>query len=147
MAQMLAVPGPNRHGFSFNCSFNHDFGRITSIAALTKGNILVCDYDKKRLILFNPVGNYLQKLDVDSEPYDVAITHQNIGYVTQPNIKSALKIDSERMVILLKVTCCNINTNILSVSAAVNTNQNYTCYLSMNTNGITTIHGIRSNML
>ncbi|CAC5379916.1 TRIM2_3 [Mytilus coruscus] len=147
MAQMLAVPGHVRHGFSINCSFNYDFGRITGIAASTNGNILVCDYDKKNLILFNPVGNYFKKLNLDSEPYDVAITHQNIGYVTQPNIRSALKIDPERMVVLLKATCNDLNTSPLCVSAFPNTNVIYTCNLSLHINGVTTMHGIYDNSL
>ncbi|CAC5400082.1 unnamed protein product [Mytilus coruscus] len=74
MAQVLAVPGDVRHGFSYIGQFNHDFGRITGIASTIKGNILVCDYDKKNLILVDHHGNYLKKLDLDSEPYDVAIT-------------------------------------------------------------------------
>ncbi|CAG2193474.1 unnamed protein product [Mytilus edulis] len=88
MAQVLAVPGHVRHGFSYVGQFNHDFGRITGIAASIKGNILLCDYDNKNMTLVDPLGNYLKKLDLDSEPYDVAITSQNIGYITQPNSRS-----------------------------------------------------------
>lgn len=143
MAQILAVPGHVRHSFSFNCSFNHDFGRITVISASTKGNILVCDYDKKNLILFDPVGNYFKKLILDSEPYDVAITHHNIGYVTQPNSRSALKIDPER----LKATCSDLNTSPLCLSSVSNTYAKYTCNLSLNANGVTTINGIYANSL
>ncbi|CAG2251622.1 unnamed protein product [Mytilus edulis] len=80
MAQVLAVPGIVRHGFSYIGQFNHDFGRITGIAASIKGNILLCDYVKKNLILVDHLGNVLRKLDVDSEPYDLAITNVPNNY-------------------------------------------------------------------
>ncbi|XP_071141554.1 uncharacterized protein [Mytilus edulis] len=120
MAQVLAVPGDVRHGFSYIGQFNHDFGRITGIAATIRGNILLCDYDKKNLILVDPLGNYLKKLDVDSEPYDVAITSQNIGFITQPNSRTVLQIDPDRMVLLFKSTCIDLNTSVLCVSAPHN---------------------------
>ncbi|VDI21524.1 Hypothetical predicted protein, partial [Mytilus galloprovincialis] len=37
MAQVLTVPGDVRHGFSYMGQFNHDFGRITGIAATKRG--------------------------------------------------------------------------------------------------------------
>ncbi|CAG2192918.1 unnamed protein product [Mytilus edulis] len=117
MAQVLAVPGHVRHGFSYICQFNHDFGRITGIAATMKGNILLCDYDKKNLILVDPLGNYLKKLYVDSEPYDIAITSQNIGYITKPKSRSVIQIDPDRMVELFQATCNNLSTTVLCVSA------------------------------
>ncbi|CAG2212343.1 unnamed protein product [Mytilus edulis] len=84
MAQVLAVPGHVRHGFSYVGQFNHDFGRITGIAASIKGNILLCDYDNKNMTLVDPLGNYLKKLDLDSEPYDVAITSQATQDISAP---------------------------------------------------------------
>ncbi|CAC5387690.1 unnamed protein product [Mytilus coruscus] len=132
MAQVLAVPGDVRHGFSYICHFNHDFGRITGIAATIKGNILLCDYDKKNLILVDPLGNYLKKLNVDSEPYDVAITSQNIGYITQPNSRTVLQIDPDKMIVLFKdksmffwrkqrwlyvCRCCHLRANMAQMLA------------------------------
>ncbi|CAC5396531.1 unnamed protein product [Mytilus coruscus] len=139
MAQVLAVPGHVRHGFSYISQFNHDFGRITGIAATIKGNILLCDYDKKNLILVDPLGNYLKKLDVDSEPYDVAITSQNIGFITQPNSRTVLQIDPDRMVLLFKATCNELNTTVFCVSAFPYTERGFLgkvpCYLGVNNDG------------
>ncbi|XP_063406541.1 uncharacterized protein LOC134690498 [Mytilus trossulus] len=114
MAQVLAVQGDVRHGFSNNCTFNHDFARITGIAASSNGSIVLCDHNNKTLILVDEIGNYITKLNVDSEPYDVAITSQNIGYITQHNTRSVLQIDSERMVVLSKRTCNDLRTTMAS---------------------------------
>lgn len=147
---MLAVPGDVIHGFSYNCFLNHDFGRISGIAASRKGDILLCDYDKTNLLLVDSLGKYLKKLNVDSEPYDVAITFKNIGFVTQLKTRSVLKIDPDRMVVLMKATCNDLNTSALCASAVpynptVNqSNATCTCFLSINTSGILTRYGIRS---
>ncbi|XP_052085768.1 uncharacterized protein LOC127723244 [Mytilus californianus] len=140
MAQVLAVPGDVRHGFSCIGRFNHDFGRITGIAATIKGNILLCDYDKKNMILVDPLGNYLKKLDLDSEPFDVAITSQNIGFITQPNSRSVLQIDPDRMIVLLKATSNELSTTVLCVSAVPNTGRDYSdkvpCFFGVNMHGL-----------
>lgn len=117
MAQVLAVPGIVRHGFSYKGQFNHDFGRVTGIAASIKGHLLLCDYVKKNLILVDHLGNLLRKLDVDSEPCNLARTSQNIGYITQPNSRSVLQIDPYRMMILFKTTCNELSTTVFCVSA------------------------------
>ncbi|XP_052086100.1 uncharacterized protein LOC127723494 [Mytilus californianus] len=139
MAQVLAVPGDVRHGFSYIGQFNHDFGRIIGIAATIKGNILLCDYVKKNLILVDPHGNYLNKLDVDSEPYGVAITSQNIGYITQPNSRTVLQIDPDKMIVLFKVTCDDLNTTVSCVSALPNTGRDLSgtkpCFFGVNKDG------------
>ncbi|CAG2226880.1 unnamed protein product [Mytilus edulis] len=103
--------------FSYNRSFNHDFGRITGIAASSKGNIVLCDHNNNTLILVDNIGKYLTKLNVDSEPYDVAITSQNIGYITQPNTRSVLQIDPDRMVVLSKNTWNKLNTTVICATA------------------------------
>ncbi|CAG2233336.1 unnamed protein product [Mytilus edulis] len=121
MAQVLAVPGDVRHGFSYKGKFNHDFSRITGIAATMKGNLLLCDHNKKNLILVDPLGNYFKKLDVDSEPYEVVIISQNIGCITQPNSKCVVQIDPDRMIVLFKTTCDELNTTLSCVSALPNT--------------------------
>ncbi|XP_071141555.1 uncharacterized protein [Mytilus edulis] len=140
MAQVLAVPGDVRHGFSYISQFNHDFGRITGIAATIKGNILLCDHDKKNLILVDPLGNYLKKLDLDSEPFDVAITSQNIGYITLPNSRSVLQIDPDRMIVLLKATSNELSTTVLCVSAVPNSGRDYSdnvpCFFGVNKHGL-----------
>lgn len=100
MVQVLAVSGDVRNGFAFNTSFHYDFGRITGKAASTMGNMLLCDYDNKKLILVDHPGKHLNKLSVESEPFDVSITSQNIGYITQPHIRSVLQIDPDRLVLL-----------------------------------------------
>ncbi|CAC5388266.1 unnamed protein product [Mytilus coruscus] len=139
MAQVLAVPGDVRHGFSYNISFNRDFGRITGIAASSKGNIVLCDHNNKNLILVDNIGNCLTELNVDSEPYDVAITRQNIGYITQPNTRSVLQIDPDRMVVLSKHTCNMLNTTVICASAFGNA-----CYLGVNIHGQSYIHHFTS---
>ncbi|CAG2227779.1 uncharacterized protein [Mytilus edulis] len=135
MAQVLAVPGDVRHGFAFKTTFHHDFGRITGIASTTLGNILLCDYDKKNLILVDPLGKYLNKLSVESEPFDVAITSQNIGYITLPNIRSVLRIDPDRLVVIHKTTANEHCTTVVCVSAVPNSgtdNENKVpCYLGV----------------
>ncbi|XP_052086102.1 uncharacterized protein LOC127723495 [Mytilus californianus] len=140
MAQVLAVPGDVRHGFSYIGQFNHDFGRITGIAGTIKGNILLCDHDKKNLILVDPHGSYLKKLDLDSEPYDVAITSQNIGYITQTNSRSVLQIDPDRMIVLLKATSNELSTTVSCVSAVPNTGRDYSdkdpCFFGVNIHGL-----------
>ncbi|VDH93551.1 Hypothetical predicted protein [Mytilus galloprovincialis] len=141
MAQVLAVPGDVRHGFSYVGQFNHhDFERITGIAASIKGNILLCDYDKKNLILVDPLGIFLKKLLVDSEPYDVAITSQNIGYITQPNSRTVLQIDPDKMIVLFKITCDELNTTVSCVSALPNTGRDcstdtVSCFFGVNHGG------------
>ncbi|VDH97598.1 Hypothetical predicted protein [Mytilus galloprovincialis] len=133
MAQVLAVQGDVRHGFSYNCTFNHDFARITGLAASSNGNIVLCDHNNKTLILVDNIGNYITKLNVDSEPYDVAITSQNVGYITQPNTRSVLQIDPERMVVLSKNTCNHLRTTITSTVKGSSS-------LVVNVNGCSYIH-------
>ncbi|XP_063404460.1 uncharacterized protein LOC134687930 [Mytilus trossulus] len=139
MAQVLAEPGDVRHGFSYNTSFNRDFRRITGIAATRNGNILLCDYDNKNLILVDSSGHLLKNLYVDSEPYDLTITSQNIGFITLPNTRSLLQIDPERMVILFKATCEDLHTNALCVSAISNRGEdvilNFACLLGIKRHG------------
>ncbi|XP_063408340.1 uncharacterized protein LOC134691711 [Mytilus trossulus] len=136
MAQVLAVPGDVRHGFAHQTTFNHAFGRITGIAATAIGNIVLCDYDNKHLILVNPSGKYLHKLSVESEPYDVAITSQNIGYVTQPNTRSVLRIDPDRMVVLHKVSSDDLSMSVICASAVPDSGRDIPskvpCYLGVN---------------
>ncbi|VDI12803.1 Hypothetical predicted protein [Mytilus galloprovincialis] len=151
MAQVLAVPGHVRHGFSYICQFNHDFGRITGIAATMKGNILLCDYDKKNLILVDPLGNYLKKLNVDSEPYDIAITSQNIGYITKPKSRSVIQIDPDRMVELFQATCNNLSTTVLCVSAVPSTERDFSgkvsCFLGVKEHGFSYAIGISNDQI
>ncbi|XP_063418233.1 uncharacterized protein LOC134701016 [Mytilus trossulus] len=139
MAQVLAVPGDVRHEFAFRTSFNHDFGRITGIAATTKGNIVLCDYDKKNLILLDPFGTYLNKLEMESQPYDVVITSQNIGYVTQPNTRSVVQIDPDRLIVLHNATSNNKCTSVICAAAVQNSGRDIEskvpCYLAVNVCG------------
>lgn len=137
MAQVLAKPGDVRHGFSYYNSFNYDFGRITGIAATRKRSL--CDYDNKNRILVDSSENMLKTLCVDNEPYDLTITSQNIGFITLPNTRSLLLKDPERMVILFKATCDELNTNVLCVSAIPNTGEeeisNFACFLGIKRHG------------
>lgn len=118
MAQALARPGDVRHSFELMVSFEHDFGRITGIAASGKRNkcILLCDYLRKNLVLVDSRGKYMNSLPTESEPYDVAITWSNIGYVTLPNARSVLQVDPELMVVLMKIPCSDCNNSVLCLS-------------------------------
>ncbi|VDI34090.1 Hypothetical predicted protein [Mytilus galloprovincialis] len=151
MAQVLATPGDVRHGFSYIGQFNHDFGRITGIAATIKGNILLCDYDEKNLILVDPLGNYLKKLNLDSEPYDIAITSQNIGYITQPKSRSVLQIDPDRMVELFHATCNDLTTTVGCVSAVQGTGRNFSekipCVLGVKIQGCSYIWAVNHDKM
>ncbi|CAG2248880.1 unnamed protein product [Mytilus edulis] len=151
MAQVLAVPGHVRHGFSYVGQFNHDFGRITGIAATIKGNLLLCDYDKKNLILVDPIGNYLKKLIVDSEPYDVAITSQNIGYITQPKSRTVTQIDPERMVELFQSTCNDLSTTVFCVSAIPSTGRDFSgqvsCFLGVKMRGLSSAFAVHHDKI
>ncbi|VDH99770.1 Hypothetical predicted protein [Mytilus galloprovincialis] len=135
MAQVLAVPGDVRHGFVYKTTFNNGFGRITGIAATTMGNMLLCDYDSKNVILVDHVGKYLNQINLESEPFDVAITSQNIGYITLPNIRSVLRIDPDRLVVLHKTTSSDQSTTVICVSAVPNsgtdTENKVPCYLGV----------------
>ena len=62
MTQVLAVPGDRRHGFERIHLLCHDFGRITGIAVSKENNVLLCDYIKNQLLMFDEEGNYLNYL-------------------------------------------------------------------------------------
>jgi hypothetical protein len=102
MAQVLAVPGDRRHGFDFECSFSHDFGRITGIAVSKENNVLLCDYIKNQLLLFGEEGNYLSYLPLTSSHWDVAISNQNIAFVTMPTEQCILQVDPDKLCIFAK---------------------------------------------
>ncbi|CAG2212342.1 unnamed protein product [Mytilus edulis] len=139
MAQVLAEPGHVRHGFSYVGQFNHDFGRITGIAATIKGNILLCDYDKKHLILVDHLGNYLKKLNLDSEPYDVAITSQNIGYITQPKSRTVIQVDPDRMVELFQSTSIPSTGRDFSVQVS--------CFLGVKMSGLSSALAVHHDQI
>ena len=83
---MLAVPGDRRHGFDLKSSFSHDFGRITGIAVTNENNVLLCDYIKNQLLLFDEEEKYLSYLPMTSSPWDVAISNKTLHLLPwQPN--------------------------------------------------------------
>jgi hypothetical protein len=65
---------------STTITFSHDFDRITGIAVTNENNVLLCDYIKNQLLLFDEEGSYLSYLPLTSSPWDVAISNQNIAY-------------------------------------------------------------------
>jgi hypothetical protein len=114
MAQVLAVPGDRRHGFDFKRSFSSYIGRITGIAVSKENNVLLCDYIKNQLLLFGEEGNYLSYLPLTSNPWDVAISNQNIAYVTMPTEQCILQVDPDKLCIVAKTVFENSNTSCLS---------------------------------
>jgi hypothetical protein len=65
MAQVLAVPGDRRHGFDVRQqSFVHAFGRITGIAVTNQNDVLLCDYIKKQLLLFDVTPRQMPRMTV-----------------------------------------------------------------------------------
>ena len=68
MTHVLAVPGDRRHGFDLKSSLSHDFGRITGIAVSKENNVLLCDYIKNQLLLFDEEENYLSYLPLTRSP-------------------------------------------------------------------------------
>ncbi|CAG2252984.1 unnamed protein product [Mytilus edulis] len=103
------------------------------------GNILLCDYNNKCLILVDPLGKYLNQLSVESEPFDVAITSQNIGYITLPNTRTVLRIDPDRLVVLHKTGSNDQDITVICVSAVQNSGREIEnkvpCYLGVNMYG------------
>jgi SMP-30/Gluconolactonase/LRE-like region len=68
------------------------FNRIAGLATDSKGNIYVCDYGNKRLMVFSPEGKLLKKLEV-ANPYQVKV-HPKSGvvYVLGRQITKRLKV-------------------------------------------------------
>jgi hypothetical protein len=119
MTQVLAVPGDRRHGFDLKSSFSHDFDRITGIAVTNENNVLLCDYIKNQLLLFDEEGNYLSYLPLTSSPWDVATSNQNIAFVTMPTEQCILQVDPEKIYICSKTIFRDSNAFISCVSAAM----------------------------
>ena len=116
MAQVLAVPGDRRHGFDFKRSFSHDFSRITGIAVSKENNVLLCDYIKNQLLLFDEEGNYLSYLPLIGSPWDVAISNQNIAYLTMTtdHQQCILQVDPDKLCIVAKTVFENSNMSCVS---------------------------------
>jgi hypothetical protein len=119
MAQVLAVPGDRRHGFDFKRSFSHDFGRITGIAVSKQNNVLLCDYIKNQLLLFDEEGNYLSCLPLTNSPWDVAISNQNIAFVIMTTEQCILQVDPDKLCTCSKTVFEDPNAYISCVSSAM----------------------------
>ena len=116
MTQVLAVPGDRRHGFERIHLLCHDFGRITGISVSKENNVLLCDYIKNQLLLFDEEGNYLNYLPLTGSPWDVAISNQNIAYVTMTTVREQciLQVDPDKLCIVAKTVFENSNTSCVS---------------------------------
>lgn len=135
MAQVLAVPGDRRHGFDFKRSFPDAFGRITGIAVSKENNVLLCDYIKHQLLLFGEEGNYLNCLPLTSSPCDVAISNQNIAFVTMPTEQCILQVDPDKLCICSKTVYGDPNVFISCVSSAKSTKEEGNTYVGYVSNG------------
>ena len=119
MAQVLAVPGDRRHGFDHKGSFSHDFGRITGIAVSKENNVLLCDYIKNQLLLFDEEENYLSCLTLTGSPWDVAISNQNIAFVIMTTERCILQVDPDKLCIFAKTVFEDSNMSICCMSSAM----------------------------
>jgi hypothetical protein len=119
MAQVLAVPGDRRHGFDHKGSFSHDFGRITGIAVSKENNVLLCDYIKNQLLLFDEEENYLSCLTLTGSPWDVSISTENIAFVTMPTEQCILQVDPDKLCIFAKTVFEDSNMSICCMSSAM----------------------------
>ena len=122
---MAVSRGRRRHGFDRICmhSFSHDFGRITGIAVSNENNVLLCDYIKNQLLLFDEEGNYLNYLPLTSSPWDVAISNKNIAFVTMPTEQCILQVDPDKLCICSKTVFEDPNTFISCVSSEMSTTE------------------------
>jgi hypothetical protein len=120
MAQVLAVSGDRRHGFDHERSFSHDFGRITGIAVSKENNVLLCDYNKNQLLLFDKEEEtYLSCLPLTGSPWDVAISNENIAYVIMPTEQFILQVDPDKLCIFVKTVFGDSKTSICCMSSAM----------------------------
>jgi hypothetical protein len=138
MAQVLAVPRDRRHVFWCEDPFFHDFGRITGIAVSNENNVLLCDYTKHQLLLFDEEGNYLSCLPLTSGPWDVAISNQNTAFVTMPTEQCILQVDPDKLSICTKTVFGDPNAFISCVSSAKKQPNNFT-YVGYVSNGRSTV--------
>ena len=129
MAQVLAVPGDRRHGFDFKRSFSHDFGRITGIAVSKENNVLLCDYIKNQLLLCGEEGNYLSCLPLTSSPWDVAISNQNIAFVTMTTEQCILQVDPDKLCIFAKTVFEHSSKSICCMSSAMSMKEPNNAYV------------------
>jgi hypothetical protein len=150
MAQVLAVPRDRRHVFCCDDPFFHDFGRITGIAVSNENNVLLCDYTKHQLLLFDEEGNYLSYLPLTGSPWDVAISNQNIAYVTMPTEQCILQVDPDKLYICSKVAFGDSSgISIYCVSAAMSLKEPGNTYLvySSRSNGISCVERFQCGFL
>ena len=131
MAQVLAVPGDRRHGFDHKGSFSHDFGRITGIAVSKENNVLLCDYIKNQLLLFDEEENYLSYLPLTSSPWDISISNENIAFVTMTTDreKCILQVDPDKLCILAKAVLEDSTMSMSCVSSAMSMKEPENTYL------------------
>ena len=135
MAQVLAVPGDRHHGFAYRRSFSHDFGRITGIAVSIENNVLLCDYIKNQLLLFDEEGNYLNYLPLTSSPCDVAISNQNIAFVTMTTEQHILQVDPDKLWICSNTVLGERGTFISCVSSTMSMKEPGNIYVGFASNG------------
>jgi len=147
MAQVLAVLGDRRHGFDFKRSFSHDFGRITGIAVSNENNVLLCDYIKNQLLLFDEEGNYLSCLPLTSSHWDVAISNQNIAFVTMPTEQCILQVDLDKLCICSKTVFGDSNSFISCVSSAMSMKDPGNTYVGFCSDGKSSAAGVRDGVL
>jgi hypothetical protein len=71
-----------------------DSRMVTNCVVLHSGSMLFTDFSKNsRLILYDPNGNFLRYIKVESNPFDLAVFNESVLAVTLTNAKKVLFLD------------------------------------------------------
>ena len=75
-------------------SFSDPSTMVTNCVVLHSGSMLFTDFSKNsRLILYDPNGNFLRYIKVESNPFDLAVFNESVVAVTLTNAKKVLFLD------------------------------------------------------
>ena len=101
-----------RHGFAYKKDVAHDFGRIVAMTTTKNGNLLICDYNKKEIVLLDDTMTVENKIALDGPPHDITFNHdRNTAHVTVPASRTVLEIDPDR----LAIVSVNVTQNPLTI--------------------------------
>ena len=86
-------------------SFGDTTTMVINCVVLHSGSMLFTDFSKNsRLILYDPNGNFLRYIKVESNPFDLVVINESVVAVTLTKAKKVLFIELNYVTIkLLKV--------------------------------------------